>query len=76
MDISINYIYIYVVVSLTIYRDMMAILWINVNDLGWVITPSTMMSGCVLRLIYVKTQNTIHINMYVYIYVDDLSMFH
>ena len=69
MDISINYIYIYVVVSLTIYRDMMAILWINVNDLGWVITPSTMMSGCVLRLIYVKTQNTIHINMYVYIYM-------
>ena len=63
------YIYIYVVVSLTIYRDMMAILWINVNDLGWVITPSTMMSGCVLRLIYVKTQNTIHINMYVYIYM-------
>ena len=65
----IHKLYTYVVVSLTIYRDMMAILWINVNDLGWVITPSTMMSGCVLRLIYVKTQNTIHINMYVYIYM-------
>ena len=36
--------------------------------------------GFVLRLIYVKTQNTIYIiyymYVYIYIYVDDLSMIH
>lgn len=57
----IHKLYIYVVVSLTIYRDMMVTLWTNVDNLGWVIAPSTMLSGFVLKLIYVKTQNTIYI---------------